>query len=53
MAVALVDGTICTQKIQVLPAVDVPSVNALGSGQHDRQRRIVVCTVSVLPVYVL
>ncbi len=48
MAVALVDGRIGAQEIQVLPALDVVHPDALGLGDDDVQGVVVVGPVQVL-----
>lgn len=48
VAVALVDGAVGGQEVEVLAALGVPDVDALGAGEDDGQRVVVVGGVLVL-----
>ena len=53
MAVALIDGRVCRQKVVIVLAVYVPYVHALSSLQDHRNRGIVVRAVLVFSFNIL
>lgn len=45
---ALVDGAVGRQEVQVLAAFGIPDIDALGLGEDDGERRVVVSRKLVL-----
>ena len=50
---ALVDGGVPAQKIEISSVIDIPDKNTAAPGQNDRQRMIVMGTVFGFKGYVL
>ena len=49
MTVALIDGTVATQTIIVLPAIHIPNMNALSLLQHHWKGSVVVSPECLFP----
>jgi hypothetical protein len=53
MTMALVNGRVSTQEVEITFALNIPHVNAFSFGQHHRNRVIIMGAIPVFEIKVM